>query len=311
MGIKTLQDKFYKLKNIQFDNPTINLWAVTDRTLRNKKASYKTKSINTRDELKTKLYNIVLKVIEKSGKVIEYEDLTVDQDDDVLYIESEITDFELILVDINKGSDAEKVKNIDELKNTWAYVIEIQDDKNRVLGVKKLSKEWDMTKNNFINLIFQQQEFVDLNESSIFKIYNSLDFLWFDGGLYIFDKRNFEKALNFRERLIKSKNEVLEDIKKENILDDVDLLKDSVGENMKYLRKLSQIKKNGYYKFPNYIANLKIVNKQEKWGLRIENDKIIVEEDKIDLILTVLNNGRLKSLVTFETFDVDTKKKVS
>jgi hypothetical protein len=80
---------------------------------------------------------------------------------------------------------------------------------------------------------------------------------------------------------------------------------------MKYLRKLSQIKKNGYYKFPNYIANLKIVNKQEKWGLRIENDKIIVEEDKIDLILTVLNNGRLKSLVTFETFDVDTKKKVS
>jgi len=279
--------------------------------LRNKKASYKTKSINTRDELKTKLYNIVLKVIEKSGKVIEYEDLTVDQDDDVLYIESEITDFELILVDINKGSDAEKVKNIDELKNTWAYVIEIQDDKNRVLGVKKLSKEWDMTKNNFINLIFQQQEFVDLNESNIFKIYNSLDFLWFDGGLYIFDKRNFEKALNFRERLIKSKNEVLEDIKKENILDDVDLLKDSVGENMKYLRKLGQIKKNGYYKFPNYIANLKIVNKQEKWGLRIENDKIIVEEDKIDLILTVLNNGRLKSLVTFETFDVDTKKKVS
>lgn len=279
--------------------------------MRNKKASYKTKSINTRDELKTKLYNIVLKVIEKSGKVIEYEDLTVDQDDDVLYIESEITDFELILVDINKGSDAEKVKNIDELKNTWAYVIEIQDDKNRVLGVKKLSKEWDMTKNNFINLIFQQQEFVDLNESNIFKIYNSLDFLWFDGGLYIFDKRNFEKALNFRERLIKSKNEVLEDIKKENILDDVDLLKDSVGENMKYLRKLGQIKKNGYYKFPNYIANLKIVNKQEKWGLRIENDKIIVEEDKIDLILTVLNNGRLKSLVTFETFDVDTKKKVS
>jgi hypothetical protein len=279
--------------------------------LRNKKASYKTKSINTRDELKTKLYNIVLKVIEKSGKVIEYEDLTVDQDDDVLYIESEITDFELILVDINKGSDAEKVKNIDELKNTWAYVIEIQDDKNRVLGVKKLSKEWDMTKNNFINLIFQQQEFVDLNESNIFKIYNSLDFLWFDGGLYIFDKRNFEKALNFRERLIKSKNEVLEDIKKENILDDVDLLKDSVGENMKYLRKLGQIKKNGYYKFPNYIANLKIVNKQEKWGLRIENDKIIVEEDKIDLILTVLDNGRLKSLVTLETFDVDTKKKVS
>jgi hypothetical protein len=311
MGIKTLQDKFCKLKNIQFDNPTINLWAVTDRTLRNKKASYKTKSINTRDELKTKLYNIVLKVIEKSGKVIEYEDLTVDQDDDVFYIESEITDFELILVDINKGSDAEKVKNIDELKNTWVYVIEIQDDKNRVLGVKKLSKEWDMTKNNFINLIFQQQEFVDLNESSIFKIYNSLDFLWFDGGLYIFDKRNFEKALNFRERLIKSKNEVLEDIKKENILDDVDLLKDSVGENMKYLRKLSQIKKNGYYKFPNYIANLKIVNKQEKWGLRIENDKIIVEEDKIDLILTVLDNGRLKSLVTLETFDVDTKKKVS
>ena len=168
-----------------------------------------------------------------------------------------------------------------------------------------------MSKNKYINMIFKQNEFVDLNETDIFKIYSSLDFIWIDGGLYIFHKGNFEKALNFRQRLLKTKDEVLEDIRTHGVLDNVDLLKQSVGGNMKYLRRLSQIQKNGYYKAADYIGNLKKVNKQEDWGLRIESNKVVVDEDKIDLILTVLNNGRLKSLITKETFDVDAKKKVS
>jgi len=87
----------------------------------------------------------------------------------------------------------------------------------------------------------------------------------------------------------------------------VNKLREKIGENMKYLRKISMIKNNGYYKNKDFMARLTQANKTEKWGLTIVNNKIVLTEENFNDVLTVLNNDRLKSPITEETFDVHVK----
>ena len=100
---------------------------------------------------------------------------------------------------------------------------------------------------------------------------------------------------------------VLDDFEKLEIVDDVDKLRERIGDSMKYLRKISMIKNNGYYKNKDFMSKLIQANKKEKWGLRIENNKIVITEDNFEDVLTLLNNDRLKSPITEETFDVHVK----
>ena len=53
------------------------------------------------------------------------------------------------------------------------------------------------------------------------------------------------------------------------------------------------------------------VVKAEKWDLKIEGGKIIVEEGTIELLLTLLNNDRLRSPINDEVFDSSAKKAVT
>ncbi len=51
--------------------------------------------------------------------------------------------------------------------------------------------------------------------------------------------------------------------------------------------------------------------KAEKWDLKIEGGKIIVEEETIELLLKLLNNDRLRSPINDEVFDSSAKKAVT
>jgi hypothetical protein len=128
--------------------------------------------------------------------------------------------------------------------------------------------------------------------------------------IFIADKKNFEAALNFREGMEKNRDEIVKEFKQANLFVDADEISNMVGNNIKRLRKLSQVKKAGYYKEKNFLQNLKQVNEDENWGIQYSDDgKLIVTEEDIETVLTVLNNSRLKSPINQESFDVDVKHK--
>ena len=52
------------------------------------------------------------------------------------------------------------------------------------------------------------------------------------------------------------------------------------------------------------------VSKKERWELRIENGKIIVEAETVELLLKLLNNDRLRSPINNELFDSAAKAPV-
>ena len=58
------------------------------------------------------------------------------------------------------------------------------------------------------------------------------------------------------------------------------------------------------------MKQLRTLNATENWGLKIEDDQIVVSGENVDLVLTLLNNDRLKSPINEEVFDVEVKHKV-
>ena len=57
-----------------------------------------------------------------------------------------------------------------------------------------------------------------------------------------------------------------EEFKKTNLFVNADEISNLVGNNIKRLRKLSQVKKVEYYKEQNFLQSLKQVNEKENWG---------------------------------------------
>lgn len=83
-----------------------------------------------------------------------------------------------------------------------------------------------------------------------------------------------------------------------------------VGLKLNYLRRISMIKRNGYYKQPGYIKKIKAVCAKRKWDIKFEGNKIVVTSENVEMVLRLLNNDRLESPINAELFDVSVKQKV-
>lgn len=152
---------------------------------------------------------------------------------------------------------------------------------------------------------------VDIEQKEIFRIDGKVDFFSYDGTTFIADKKNFEAALNFREGMERNRDEIVREFHNLNLFDNASEVSTLVGDSIRRLRRLSQVKRAGYYKDVNFLENLKRVNAEENWGIKYSADgKLLVTEDDIDIVLRVLNNDRLTSKINSENFDVDVKHKL-
>lgn len=90
----------------------------------------------------------------------------------------------------------------------------------------------------------------------------------------------------------------------------IDILKNRVGNNQRYLRKIATIKNLGYYKDQSYLAKFKVVNESKNWGIEFDKGQIVITDDTLDDVLTVLQNKRLYSELSEEDFDVESVKRL-
>ncbi|MBO6573187.1 MAG: DUF4868 domain-containing protein [Balneola sp.] len=302
-----------KLKNLKLDNTVATFWIVTRAYKRSEReAKYNVHSVDITDKLEKKVTSIVESSIQNSNQIIQYDYLTTDQDkESVFKIGSSETDFDQILEFIDQGSEAPKITNFNQLENAWAYVIKLQSNDFQVLGFKRIIRDMGLkTSDKFHTTIFRDHKFEDLEEEEVFRISKNLDFYYFENELFILNKKNFETGLNFREGMERKRDETLSDFEDLNVVTDTGKIREFIGDNMTYLRKISTINKNGYYKHPNFLVELERVSTAEGWGVEFDNGTLVVTDDNIELLLTVLNKDRLKDLIEGETFDVGTKKPV-
>ena len=88
--------------------------------------------------------------------------------------------------------------------------------------------------------------------------------------------------MNFREGMISKANLLYEEIEELNLFVNIEILKNRVGNNQRYLRKIATIKNLGYYKDQNYLAKFKAINEAKNWGVEFDNGQIVITEETLD-----------------------------
>ena len=305
-----LQECFNEVKKINWSEAVVSFYIVK-RRLANRQAKYEMLQVNVDENLRKKLRKVANDKVKKSNQALEYDFNTSDLDNNVLGIATEETDLKELIDKITAEETPKIADSYKSLIGSWIYIARLEKDEQILYSVRRVSEGWTTKKvSQLINMIFDNNMLVDLEQKEIFRIDGKVDFFSFNGIIFIADKKNFETALNFREGMERNRDEIVEEFKETELFVDANEISRLVGNNLKRLRKLSQVKKSGYYKEQSFLQNLKKVNEDENWGIKYSEDgKLIVTEEDIETVLTVLNNSRLKSPINQESFDVDVKHK--
>ncbi|WKB52466.1 Kiwa anti-phage protein KwaB-like domain-containing protein [Eleftheria terrae] len=304
------QYKLAALQHTDWKHATTTLWVVK-RRLVDRRARYEVLGVDIDEKLQAKLHGEVVQLLQQPLESIPYEFVSEDQDERVLTLEAEDTDFPAIEQQVARGLDAPRAQHIDDLLNAWCYVVCLQTRERSLYAVKKTAVQSSTRRvRGLRNLLWEGHMLLDLDEGQVFTLASGFDFLAGDGEVFIFSKRQFESALNFRLGMERVRDTVLQELEQAGIFVDVAPLREAVGTSLPRLRRMSALDRSGYYRDARFMQRLLELNEQEQWGLEVHEGRIVVDEHNVDTVLLLLNNGRLRSPVNDETFDALVKKKI-
>ena len=309
----TIRNKFQKLKELDLQSCYVSL-AIVQEYKRNRISKYRVKYVQIDEKLENRLRSIVSQKIKNSNSIEEYTfDCPEPEEDQVRAIESESTDFNEIMELLEALTPEEdKIESVNELIKAKSYLIILRDDDEiKVTAFKRIPENWKMKrKKGYVSLLYKENMFVDLEEDNVYSISNTIDFIFYDGMLFIFSKKNFETGLNFREGMLAKAEEFYQEAENANLFVNMEILSGKVGNNQRYLRKIATIKNLGYYKNQQFLSRFKEVNDAKSWGIEFQNGQIVITEERLDDILTILQNKRLHSDLTEQDFDVESVKPI-
>jgi len=299
------------IKAIDLEEWNVNFWLVK-RRIANREAHYSVLRVNTDKKLQQRLRGYLAEQLQsKEFHLTEYDFNNTDGDDTLFTIETDITDFPKVEDLINNGFGNPIAKEYQELLNSWAYVVQIENGSKQLYAWRKISTLTQPKKAKSRQAIFfAEHKLIDIEDKEVFLIDPNFDFFVYNNIIFIANKKEFESSMNFREGMKNKANEAIREFEDIGCFKNINLIKDYVGDNMHRLRKMASILKAGYYKQSGYIERMIEVSKEEGWVLKIEDGKIVIEEDTIELLLKLLNNDRLRSPINNETFDASAKAPV-
>jgi hypothetical protein len=279
-----------------------------------RKSHYILKYVQIDDRLKQRLKQIFKDQINEIHTVEKYTiDCPEPEADEARTINSSNTDFVQIYDQLSKINPAvDIIEGVDELVQSKAYMIVLSNTVGiQAIGFKKVPENWKMKKKKgLISLLFKENRFKDLEEENVFSISNTVEMIYHDDQLYILSKKAFEHALNFRVGMESKADQMYEEVERLKIFVNIDVLREKVGNNQRYLRKITIIKDLGHYNDPQFLEKLQRLNVRKRWNIQFENGQILFTDDTLDDILTILQNKRLHSELTNQDFDVDSAKPV-
>jgi hypothetical protein len=300
-----------KIKALNLKDWSTTFWIVR-RQMATREASYTVLRVDVDRKFENRLRGYVkAQVQDREYHETPYNFSSADTDDVMLTLEESDTDFPKIRSAIARGFENSRVREYSDLMGTWAYVVQFERGRRSLFAVRKTNSATDPKR--VISkgaAFFENHRLVDVDDKELFLIDPTFDFYVSEDAVFISDKRGFETAMNFREGMTRLRDEVLTALEQKQILSDVPLLRTYVGNNMHHLRKLASIQRAQYYTDPNYLQRLKLVNDENRWGLKFVGNQISVEAETIELLLTLLNNDRLRSPINDELFDSGAKQKV-
>jgi hypothetical protein len=299
------------LKKLNLTKTNVSL-AIVKEYKRERVSHYDVKYVRIDQPLERRLRSIVVNHIQQSNTVEEYTyDCPEPEADQVRGIGYEETDFYGLFEQLSGlNPEEDLIEDVDELVKAKAYLIILRNREGiQVVGFKIIPENWKMRKSRgLIPLLFEENQFKDLEEDNVFSIASSIDVLYYNEVLFILSKRAFEQGLNFREGMIASATEMYHEVEQLNLFVNIEVLQQRVGNNQRYLRKIAIIRNLGHYRNPNFLQRMHQVSAAKGWNIQFENGQIVFSDETLDDILTLLQNKRLHSELTDEDFDVESAK---
>lgn len=299
------------LKGLNLSTSNVSL-AIVKEYKRERVSHYDVKYVPIDVKLEKRLRSMIVNYIGNSNTVEEYSyDCPEPEEDQVRAINYEETDFYKIIEKLGEINPEEDViQNIEELVKAKAYIIVLRNQEGiQVVGFKTLPENWKMKRSRgLIPLLYKDNRFEDLEEDNVFSISSYIDLFFYNDVLFILSKKEFERGLNFREGMINNANSMYEEVEKLKLFVNIDILTSRVGNNQRYLRKIATIKNLGHYRNPLFLQRMQQLNIDKGWNIQFDNGQIMITDDSLDDILTILQNKRLHSELTDEDFDVESAK---
>ena len=307
----TTKNTLKKLKALVLGEWSPTFWLVNRKTA-HREAHYDVVRVAIDKKLEKRLRGYVKAQIQDRDYHLEaYDHTNADTEEVLLTLDVAGTDFIDVEKAIAEGFNNPLAQQYEELLNGWAYVVQFTKGADNLYAWRKITGLTDPKKVVSKNAtFFNNHRLEDIDDKQVFMIDPQFDFFVFGGVSFIANKRLFETSMNFREGMKANGDALLEEFKGMSFLSDVEPIRQHVGDNLNHLRKLAAIKKAGYYLQPDYVQELMHVCQQQGWDLKIAGGKIVVEEETIDVLLTLLNNGRLQSPINKEWFDAAVKRAV-
>ncbi|AQG80512.1 Kiwa anti-phage protein KwaB-like domain-containing protein [Spirosoma montaniterrae] len=308
-----LKQKLNGLKRINFDNLSTQL-VVVKAVNRNRQFRYTLRYVPIEDKLSQRLHNLMQRKVESANICTEYTlDCLEPEVDMVLGMERSETDFSIIAEQLSElDPNVDIIQDVKELEQSSSYLIVMRDTEGiQLIGFKVLPENWKAKgRKNLISLLFKGNEFIDLDESPVFSISKTIDVVSFEDTLFILSKKEFERGLNYREGMKNSAQEFYNDVDVQKLFVNLDSLTNKVGDNIRLMRKVAHVKKLGYYKDPAFILRLCEVCTNRDWHeISFVNSQIVLSEDNIEAVLTILADQRLLSELTSNIYDVNSAKR--
>jgi len=302
------------IKALPWAESLASFYIVKRRRLAHGRMAYDVLLVNVDPSVQDKLRTTFVERLNAAAGLEEYDFHTADQNDHLLTIPTRETDFQHVINGITGETAPPLAEAQEQLLDIWLYVARLDvPGYPPLFAVRKAPRGWaTKKKKGAANLIFTGNMQLAIEPRDIFKIDDYYDFFSFSGGIFIFHKSAFETDMNFREGIVRDRNDLVAELDTLGLFQANQNINEMIGTNMRLLRKAAQVKRSGYFRDQNFLNELKRVNGERNLGLEYSNSgALIVTVEKIEFILHIFTNGRVESIINHEVFDVDAKRKVN
>jgi len=298
------------IKELEKENDAnVELFFIT-RIKRKNKINYSVLTSNITENIghEFKILGIekIDKIIEKNKiRYVNY-DPTLRPDDNTV---QEINTAEINLFkDLIEHFNALDLTNFDlkKSKNVWAYAIKF--NKSGIILFKKYYPSQNLKKKGILALLYRDGLFNDIDDN-ILTINREFDCIYFNGKMFILNKDNFEKIFSYMEEWLETIDQDLENLEKQNYIEDVNKLSEYCKTDSRKIRKLHQILQKD---FPVDLDKILVQRISKDFDLELEfneNDELIIKGKDIWKILRLLDDDHLNSIYSKTQYIVHSKEK--
>lgn len=258
-------------------------------------------------EYKNRLYEV------SNGKICEEFNVVGSQADSIETLDSnQIKNMMKVKKVLNKVS-AGNVSNTNmSISDIWGYAIVFKNDKNKKLSLfRKFTMPRTFNERRRLSIVNGSLKEI---KDEIFILDMNIDAIEIEGKTYIISRYYFERFFSFDEEYVKCVESSLEDLKKENVIDNFDEFSTRCLESSNLIRKLVYVVKLGRLKWlKKNITEAKKVADEYKLKVKFEGNKIAYSKTDCNIsdVMKLICGSCVKDAVDMHKYFASSVKEVS